>query len=1066
MTSSVPQKEPALLFENAEPQRLSDMPASHPVVQAIGAMASNAAATAVMAEANQTLAQAAQQAQIAAGLNQTAQTILSQEAAALAAVPQAAASAAAASSSASSAAGYAATMQASVAQFKTLYLGELAADPTVDGNGNALIAGAEYFNTVEQKLRVYSGTAWGDYDSSAQTASANATLAASQAAGSASAAAASASAAASSASAAATSASALVSYRAATIAAMLGLSALTLSNNQQINVANYATPYVTSVSDNGGGTFVWNSTSTATPDGGVTFAPTGNLTTVSGAALATGNGATKTFSGSLANGIVNPGSLTVTAGASTLTDDGQGHPLLNGLPAGTLNYTTGAWTLSFPSAPSGSITGTYQYVNSAGRWLRLFSGNVHALWFGLGAKTIAGSDATATIQAANNYAYANSLGLEISAPPGYTAIKTSYTVQFTTRYVNAMPSYGTDSSQRGINFNFSSASTADLYPAFIASGASGQRIRGIYVVMGTTNNLFTGSLATMASNGAINTTTLGDLSLYTTVAPYSAFAAGPVAFSLGGGSSQPVFENCGSRAGKFGLVLDSTNGHTESVDCQWSGGLAGVYVKTNSESYIFQNGGIGGQLCSVMLGDTLVAGHYGGISGLTTFQNIDFGFSPYAFLQVHDYTSAVASAGGVSGTVFINCGFDAVVEEAFRLLPYAAWAPQFVNCVGPSGAGTYSAANNLPAAFTMANGHATFWAWCGTIGQFKFDGFGSGVWGFSAVGGVLQGIMVAQAIVPGTVPLRPQEYALFGAGLVIVNSSGTAVSNGQLDVAHPNFLNSQSRLPEATKNVLMLPRDLAPQRNLLPNPENASNWHIQTTGNAVTVASYSTLAASLPPVNSMPPDMVQELGANPNVVQIAAGTATTANPYLNFIGNPTVVAHPTNVGIGFWVYVGTTNLVGVGIVIYTNSGFTTKLYQTTINLTSGAGWYKVLFYGQNAYQNSGSGADNYYRVTLSGSSLGAGNSIYVAGLMAFTDEVAPYNPYNGPTLSAPLGHAGYASASLPAAANFPVGAQTFCTNGRNTGEGAGAGTGCPVFVKSISGTNTWCAVWSGVAVTV
>ena len=53
----------------------------------------------------------------------------------------------------------------------------------------------------------------------------------------------------------------------------------------------------------------------------------------------------------------------------------------------------------------------------------------------------------------------------------------------------------------------------------------------------------------------------------------------------------------------------------------------------------------------------------------------------------------------------------------------------------------------------------------------------------------------------------------------------------------------------------------------------------------------------------------------------------------------------------------------------------------------------------------------------------------------------------------------YAVASLPATAT--TGQMAYATNGRNTGEGAGAGTGCPVFWKGAS----WCAIWSGVTVT-
>ena len=93
------------------------------------------------------------------------------------------------------------------------------------------------------------------------------------------------------------------------------------------------------------------------------------------------------------------------------------------------------------------------------------------------------------------------------------------------------------------------------------------------------------------------------------------------------------------------------------------------------------------------------------------------------------------------------------------------------------------------------------------------------------------------------------------------------------------------------------------------------------------------------------------------------------------------------------------------------------------------------------------------------------STVYLIAPMVTADSYAPYTPYAGPQATAPLSFPSYAKASLPGAALFGVGAYAFCTDGRNTGETAGAGTGCPVFVKTVSGTPTWCAVWSGVAVT-
>ena len=44
--------------------------------------------------------------------------------------------------------------------FDDRYLGAKAADPTLDNDGNALLAGALYWNTVSSAMKVYSGSAW------------------------------------------------------------------------------------------------------------------------------------------------------------------------------------------------------------------------------------------------------------------------------------------------------------------------------------------------------------------------------------------------------------------------------------------------------------------------------------------------------------------------------------------------------------------------------------------------------------------------------------------------------------------------------------------------------------------------------------------------------------------------------------------------------------------------------------------------------------------------------------------------------------------------------------------
>jgi hypothetical protein len=45
-------------------------------------------------------------------------------------------------------------------QFDDRYLGSKTSDPTVDNDGNALIAGSLYYNSTSQIMKLYTGSAW------------------------------------------------------------------------------------------------------------------------------------------------------------------------------------------------------------------------------------------------------------------------------------------------------------------------------------------------------------------------------------------------------------------------------------------------------------------------------------------------------------------------------------------------------------------------------------------------------------------------------------------------------------------------------------------------------------------------------------------------------------------------------------------------------------------------------------------------------------------------------------------------------------------------------------------
>lgn len=74
----------------------------------------------------------------------------------------AATSATAASGSASAAASSASEAATSYDNFDDRYLGQKASAPTLDNDGDALLTGAIYFNTTDNKMQVYTGSAWTD----------------------------------------------------------------------------------------------------------------------------------------------------------------------------------------------------------------------------------------------------------------------------------------------------------------------------------------------------------------------------------------------------------------------------------------------------------------------------------------------------------------------------------------------------------------------------------------------------------------------------------------------------------------------------------------------------------------------------------------------------------------------------------------------------------------------------------------------------------------------------------------------------------------------------------------
>jgi len=122
------------------------------------------AATSATSAANSATAAATSEANALTSANSAATSAAS----AAAATSAAAASASAAATSAASAATSASSAAASYDEFDDRYLGAKSTPPTVDNDGNPLITGALYWNTVDNAMYVWKGSSWGGISSTAE----------------------------------------------------------------------------------------------------------------------------------------------------------------------------------------------------------------------------------------------------------------------------------------------------------------------------------------------------------------------------------------------------------------------------------------------------------------------------------------------------------------------------------------------------------------------------------------------------------------------------------------------------------------------------------------------------------------------------------------------------------------------------------------------------------------------------------------------------------------------------------------------------------------------------------
>jgi hypothetical protein len=80
--------------------------------------------------------------------------------------------------------------------------------------------------------------------------------------------------------------------------------------------------------------------------------------------IATGNGATQVYNDTVASSPVEPGTLAITDGVETFTDDGSGRLAGSAGGSGTINYKTGAVSLDFNANVGNGTDITADYVTA------------------------------------------------------------------------------------------------------------------------------------------------------------------------------------------------------------------------------------------------------------------------------------------------------------------------------------------------------------------------------------------------------------------------------------------------------------------------------------------------------------------------------------------------------------------------------------------------------------------------------------------------------------------------------------------------------------------------------
>ena len=424
----------------------------------------------------------------------------------------------------------------------------------------------------------------------------------------------------------------------------------------------------------------------------------------------------------------------------------------------------------------------------------------------------------------------------------------------------------------------------------------------------------------------------------------SAFAVGPAAFEVTG-NCQVEFDHVGSTGVKIGVIYNSDSGHIIQRSPSLSGWLGSIYVKKNTQDFQFNGGSLGGVYANIVLG----------LDGCgATLDNIQLGFAAYPIVQLEDGVNPGTEIKGFYG--ILGCNFEQVGECLMSLLPNSNLSGLLVEHWGMTWSTIYTGWETAPPAGWASNLHPHIKAYAD---QQKYA---------LSLGDVEQDNVLRNRVV-GTLIRSPNNP---NSKIARVRSFRTRTKpgdsdfsalRGSVDVTGTRGNRWTGRGGASVRMDDLMVRSsgiLAP--NLLKAPEIVTNW-------SNTQPTLTTLATVGVPA---PQQMVDELGVNPAVIAIAGGTLSTLTPF-----GGTLAAQPGRVlGWSYW----SCGRLSTRRLSY----ISTARYQMVV--PDEVQWTKYVHTGMD--HNDGLLSALF--------DVASGANLYIAGLMAFFDEVKPYNPSPAP----------------------------------------------------------------------